>query len=206
MTDCASTAGRHAMKTAIATSLLAFVAACSSPDPNYYTLAPTQGAAATAPPRIIEVARPGLAGYLDRSGIVLQQSGYRLNVNTIDLWAEPLADMVGRVLTQDLGQRLPNSQVFASDGAIATDPDLRVEADIQQFDAAPDGTVTLAATVAIERGHGHDAIATRTVHLTTNTAPGAAALSAAMSTLLGQLSDQVAAQIAARAAGVATPG
>jgi uncharacterized protein len=175
--------------------LFAALAACSSPDPNYYTLAPTPGPIVTTPAHIIEVARPGLAGYLDRSGIVLQQSGYRLNVNTIDLWAEPLADMIGRVLTQDLSQRLPASQVFASTGAIATDPDLRVEADVQQVDASPDGTVTLAATIAIEQHH--KSLSTRTVHLTTSTAPGAAALAAALSSLLGQMSDQIATQLVA---------
>jgi uncharacterized protein len=178
--------------------LFAALAACSSPDPNYYTLAPTPGPIVTTPARIIEVARPGLAGYLDRSGIVLQQSGYRLAVNTIDLWAEPLADMIGRVLTQDLSQRLPASQVFASTGAIATDPDLRVEADVQQFDASPNGTVTLAATVAIEQHH--KSLSTRTMHFTTATGPGPAALAAALSSLLGQMSDQIATEVAAHPA------
>jgi uncharacterized lipoprotein YmbA len=178
--------------------LVLVVSACSSPDPNYYTLAATQGAPITTPARIIEVARPSLAGYLDRSGIVLQQTGYKLNVNTIDVWAEPLADMIGRVLTQDLAQRLPASQIFDAGGAIATDPDLRVEADIQQFDASPSGTVTLSATVAIEQHH--ISLSTRTVRLTTTANPGAAPLAAALSLLLGNLSDQIATEIATHTA------
>jgi uncharacterized lipoprotein YmbA len=170
---------------------------CGSPEPHFYTLQPVPGAVQTAPGQIVEVRRPGLAGYLDRSDVVLKDSGYQLQVNSIDRWAEPLGDMIGRVITQDLAQRLPASSVFSESGAISADPGLRVEIDVQRFDSNADGTLTLVAALAIEQGIGHVPLRARTVTLSAAPAQvGAAAQAAAMSGLLGQLADQVAGDIA----------
>jgi uncharacterized lipoprotein YmbA len=143
------------------------------------------------------VAHPGLAGYLDRSDIVLKQTDYRVDVDSQVRWGEPLADMIGRVLAQDLSQRLPGSSIFSGDGAIGADPDLRVEVDVQRFDAAADGSVTLLADIAIEQGVSHTAAAANSVSLRIdNVQTGPTGLAAAMSELLGQLADQIAASIA----------
>jgi uncharacterized lipoprotein YmbA len=105
--------------------------------------------------------------------------------------------MIGRVLAQDLSQRLPGSSVFSGDGAIGADPDLRVEVDVQRFDAAADGSVTLIANMAIEQGVSHTALASNSVSLRiVDAQTGPAALVAAMSDLLGQLADEMAANIA----------
>ena len=178
--------------------LAALLAACSSPDPTYYTLQPVPGTAMPAAPASIEVRRPGLAGYLDRSDVVLKNAGYTLAVNSQLRWGEPLGDMIGRVLTQDLSQRLPGTSVFAQSGAISAEPQLRVEVDILNFDADASGAVVLTAEVAVERGTTHQPLATRHVSLTAQPGgPGAANLVASMSGLLGQLADQVARDIEA---------
>jgi uncharacterized lipoprotein YmbA len=146
--------------------------------------------------RLVEVVRPGLAGYLDRSGIVLKQTDYRLDVDTLVRWGEPLSDMIGRVLAQDLTQRLPRSSVFSGDGAIGADADIRVEVNVQRFNAETDGSVSLLADVAIERGMSHTALAAHAVSLRVADAqPGPAGLASAMSTLLGELADQIASDI-----------
>jgi len=172
------------------------LAGCTSPDAQFYTLQQTQGTQATNPSltlaKNIEVRTPGLAGYLDRSDIVLKNANYRLGVNDQQRWAEPLGDMIGRVLTEDLAQRLPHTSVFGQGGAISADPDARVEVDIQRFDADAGGTVTLAAQIAIEAGRNHTPIMTRHVVLTADPpAAGAAPLAATLSTLLGQLADVI---------------
>ncbi len=172
------------------------VAGCSSPDPVYYTLAPVPGAVVHGAASSIEVRRPGLAGYLDRSDIVLKSASYQLDVNSGVRWGEPLGDMIGRVLTQDLSQRLPGASVFAQSGAISADPFLRVEVDIQNFDEDASGAIVLNAQVAVERGVTHQPVATRHVSLTTQPGgAGASNLVAGMSLLLGQLADRVAADI-----------
>jgi hypothetical protein len=59
-------------KTFLPATFLAFLllSACSSPDPTLYALQSLPGTAVAAPTRVIEVRRPGLAGYLDRPSII----------------------------------------------------------------------------------------------------------------------------------------
>ena len=174
-----------------------FLTACSSPDPTYYTLQTVAGTPVNGLPATIEVRRPGLAGYLDRSDIVLKSESYKLSLNSQKQWAEPLGDMIGRVLTQDLSQRLPGKSVFTQSGAITADADMRVEVDIQAFDADGTGDVVLTAQVAVERGITHHPLSTRHVSLRAPiNAAGEAAQVAAMSGLLGTLSDRIASDIA----------
>jgi uncharacterized lipoprotein YmbA len=180
-------------RTAFFLILALTLAGCASPDPNFYTLNATSGATLTGAPASIEVRRPGLAGYLDRADIVLKNDSYTLSVNSQQRWGEPLGDMIGRVMAEDLTQRLPGSSVFDQSGAITANPDARVEIDILKFDPAGDGTVVLNAEYAIEAGTTHHPIAARHVSLSaTPSGPGAAALAAAESGLLGTLADQIA--------------
>jgi uncharacterized lipoprotein YmbA len=191
---------RYAAIPALALALM--LAACASADPTYYTLQPAPGTPHAGPHLSIEIRRPGLAGYLDRSDVVLKSADYKLNVNSQIRWAEPLGDMIGRILAQDLSQRLPDSSVFTESGSISADPSLRVEVDILDFDTDGAGNVVLNAQVAVERGTTHSPLATRHVALTAQPAgPGAGELAASLSGLLGQLSDQVAEDIGRRAAG-----
>jgi uncharacterized lipoprotein YmbA len=193
---------RHVRPAMVGIVLLA-VAACSSPNPTNYTLQPVAGATIAASPQIIELRRPGLAGYLDRSDIVLKDTGYELTTNSQQRWAEPIGDMIGRVLAQDLGQRLPASTVFNESGAITADPALRVEIDIQRFDQGADGRVTLIAEAAIEAGRSHAPVKAQHIQLQADPpGPGAADLAAAMSTLLGQLSDRLAQDVSGFSANV----
>jgi uncharacterized lipoprotein YmbA len=178
------------------------LSACSSPDPTYYTMQIVAGTSISTSPGTVEVRRPGLAGYLDRSDIVLKSDSYKLSLNTQKQWAEPLGDMIGRVLTQDLSQRLPGKSVFTQSGAITADADMRVEVDIQAFDADGSGDMVLTAQVAVERGMTHHPLTTRHVALRAPlTGQDEAAEVAAMSGLLGRLSDQIAGDIASAPAG-----
>jgi uncharacterized lipoprotein YmbA len=176
------------------------LAGCASADPTYYTLQPAPGTPHPGPRLSIEIRRPGLAGYLDRSDVVLKSADYKLAVNSQIRWAEPLGDMIGRILAQDLSQRLPDSSVFTESGAISADPSLRLEVDILNFDTDAAGAVVLNAQIAVERGTTHTPLATRHVSLTAQPGgAGAAELAASLSGLLGQLADQVAEDIGSQA-------
>ena len=179
---------------ALAAALI--VTACASADPTYYTLQPQPGTTQTPAPIIIEIRRPGLAGYLDRSDVVLQSANYKLDVNTQTRWAEPLSDMIARILAENLTQRLPTATIFTQSGAISANPTLRLEVDILNFTTNETNQVTLTAQIAIERGTTHTPLTTRAITLTTQpAAPGPAPLAAALSTLMAQLSDAIATQI-----------
>lgn len=165
---------------------------CTSPEPAYFTLAPVPGTPRPGGPKLVELQRPGLAGYLDRPGIVRADSAVQLKVATTERWGEPLGDLIGRILAEDLSQRLPGSSVFTTAGSISAQPDARVELDVQRLDADASGNVVLLAQVAVSRGRRANA-ATRTVRLTQRPAsPATRDLVAAMSTVLGGLADALA--------------
>ena len=140
----------------LAAPLLLGLARCASPDPAIYTLRAVNGGVLGGGPVAIKIARPGLAGYLDRPEIVRDSSVSRLALSGGERWGEPLGDMVGRVLALDLAQRLPGSSVFTEAGTISVDPSATVELDIQRFDLDTSGAVVLLVQTAVEQGRSHD--------------------------------------------------
>jgi uncharacterized lipoprotein YmbA len=104
----------------------ALLAACSSPNPVLYTLAPIPGPTQGSPPRVIRLRTIGLARYLERPQIVRSSEDFRLDVMSNDWWGEPLGSMLGRILVAELTQRLPGSTVFLESGAISATPDATV--------------------------------------------------------------------------------
>ena len=169
------------------------LAACASPEPAYYTLAPVPGTPLQGGAKLIELRRPGLAGYLDRPEIVRAGSAYQLRVAGLERWGEPFGDLVGRILAENLSNRLPGSSVFTATGAITADADATLELDIQRFDADASGQVVLVVQVAVSRGRGRANARTLAVRRTVTPAgPSTAELVAAMSQALGQLADEIA--------------
>ena len=77
-------------------------AACSSPDPVYYTVATRPGPTFPSGPKIVMLKDIGLASYLDRREIVRSSEGYKLDVMANDWWGESLGGMLGRVLVVEL--------------------------------------------------------------------------------------------------------
>jgi len=169
------------------------LAGCASPPSQFYTLAVVPGTATGGGPPTIQLRRIGLAGYLDRNTIVRAQSGYQLHIDDNERWGEPPGDMIGRVLAQDLTQRLPGSTVFTEAGAITGDADTIVEVDVQRFDLDTSGVVILAAQVAVSRSRGGRGLAARALRFTERPASSSTSdLVAAMSVALGQLADAMA--------------
>jgi uncharacterized lipoprotein YmbA len=164
-------------------------AACSSPSPTLYVLAPLPGTPQPGAPRTVELREIGLARYLERSQIVRSSEGYHLDVLSNEWWGEPLGAMLSRVLVQALTQRLPGSTVFAESGAINVDALAKVAVNIQRLDADASGAVVLIAQVEVS---GKSTL-TRDVRLTVPPpAPGTPGLVEAMSQAIAQLADMIA--------------
>lgn len=180
--------------------LLALLAgACTSPEPTFYTLAASPGVPRSGGPRLVELRDPGIAGYLDRSEIVRGETGYKLDLRPGERWGEPFASMLGRVLAEDLNQRLPGTTVFTAHGSLSPEPQAQVEVDVPTFDLRAGGRVVLRAQVAVTRtGRGGSASRTRSVQIvTTPASTETPALVAAMSHAVGQLADVIAAMLRA---------
>lgn len=176
-------------------ALAALPAACTSPNPTLYVLAPVPGPTRTDAPHIIELRAIAIAHYLERSQIVRSTEGYRIDVLANEWWGEPLAAMMNRILVQELNQRLRGSTVYGDNGAISLSSDATVEINLQRFDLDRDGAVLLAAQIAVDGKR----TASRGVALTVRPADGTTqALVAAMSTATGQLADTIATMLAAR--------
>jgi len=173
------------------------VSGCVSPEPAFYTLAAAPGASQPGAPRLVELRRPSVAGYLDRSEIVRGDTDpYRLDVRAGERWGEPFSAMLGRVLAEDLNQRLPGSTVFTAQGSLSPDPQARIEVDVSRFDLGTSGRVILRAQVAVSRPHGGGVPRARTVQVEATPASTATtALVAAMSQALGHLADAIAAML-----------
>ncbi|HUN44427.1 MAG TPA: PqiC family protein [Acetobacteraceae bacterium] len=166
-------------------------AACTSPNPNLYTLAVVRGPMRAGAPQRVELRLISLAHYLDRTQIVRSSEDYRLDVLGNDWWGEPLDSMLSRVLVQELSQRLPESAVYAENSGISATPDASVELNVQRMDQDSSGAVLLLAQVAVTRAGR----VTQARNLRFSVVPqgvGTTGLVAAMSAAVGQLADAIA--------------
>ncbi len=187
-----------------ALALAAVLAACSSPDPALYTLAPAPGPVYGGGPRVVLLHQIAIAHYLERSQIVRSSENYRLAVLENDWWGEPLPAMLSRVLVEELGQRLPQSVVIAENGAVSAQPDATVELNVQRLDEDAAGNVVLQAQAAVRFGE-RSRPALRSFRFSVPPrASGIPGEVAAISTAVGRLADGIAPMLTAPGAIVGT--
>ena len=181
----------------IASGLMAALAACSSPSPTLYTIAPAAGSQQQGGPKVVALQQIATARYLERSQIVRSSENYRLDVMSNDWWGEPLGAMLSRVLVEELGQRLPQSTVIGESGAVTASPDATIEINVQRLDEDGSGTLILQAQASVNF-KGRTAPALRNFRLTVPPpAPGVPGEVTAISTAIGQLADGLASMLLA---------
>ncbi len=174
----------------------AALVACHSPDPTLYTLVPIAGTPDAAPAGAAAVARMEVARYLDRPQIVRRHDVYALATDDTERWAEPLDEMMPRVLVAELTERLPHMSIAQSSSGMLGDTDTNLAVSIDRFDVDPDGTVVLDARWSVRGRTGAGPL--DTVEIREHAASsGTGDLVAAMSGCLAQLSDRLAAALAA---------
>jgi uncharacterized protein len=169
------------------------LAACSSPNPALYTIAPVSGPAAqTGAPSVVVVRDVAVARYLERSQIVRSSDNYRLDVMSNDWWGEPLGAMLNRVLTDELSERLPRSTITSEAGAGGLSPGATVEVNVSHLDQDGSGKLVMQAQTTITK-HGQREPVLRSFRFEVPSPhPGAAGEVAAISTAVGQLADAIA--------------
>ena len=178
--------------------LLTVIAACSSPSPVLYTIAPVQGPVQPGGPKVIVLQQISTAHYLERSQIVRSSENYRLDVMSNDWWGESLSAMLSRVLTEELGQRLPQSTVIGETGAVSASPDATVELNVQRLDEDASGNVVLQAQASVSFKGRPGPVLRSFRFVVTPPAADIQGEVTAISTALGQLADGVASMLVGR--------
>ena len=184
---------RFALGLPVAMPLLA--AACSSPDPRYYTIVPRNGPTLPGGPKFVLMKDIGLASYLDRREIVRSSESYQLDVMANDWWGEPLGGMLGRVLVLELSQRLPGSTVYGEGGAITADQNAMVGVNIQRLDSDKAGSLILIAQVGADFNRPRRTAARSFNSTKPLQTPNTQGLVAAISDAVGDLADGIAAML-----------
>jgi uncharacterized protein len=177
-------------------ALLTLVGCASSPPTRYFALDPVSAgapAAAGANGTPVKVDAVHIPPALDRDSMVRGESDNQLQISSQDRWAGDLGEMIRRVLTQDLAQRLPSGMVVAP--ASPAPPSARgLVIDILTFQPEG-GEVVLDADWTLLQGTQANPVLRRSVHLTQSATPSAQGEAEAMSALLGQLADDITAQM-----------
>jgi uncharacterized protein len=179
-------------------SAMAALAACSSPSPVLYTIAPVSGAVQSGGPKVVALQQISTARFLERSQIVRSSENYRLDVMSNDWWGEPLGAMVSRVLIEELGQRLPQSTVIGESGAVTAAPDATIELNLQRLDEDASGNLILQAQAGVSFKVQAAPVLRSFRFVVTPPAPGVPGEVTAISTAVGQLADGLAAMLLGR--------
>jgi uncharacterized lipoprotein YmbA len=166
-------------------ALLLLAGCASSPPTNFYTLSDT-AAQTTAPGGVGHVIITGVTipGEIDRPEIVRRVGPNQLSVTESDRWAAPLDDTIRRVLTDDIGRRMPGA---------AAEPQRPVTVDIHEFYGDASCNVTLRAVWTLKQA-GTQPTTEEVQVPSSGSCP--TTLAATMSIALGQLSDRIIAAVA----------
>jgi uncharacterized protein len=171
---------------------LTVTACASSPPTHYYALEPVAagGSAHWASGTPVKIDAVHIPPALDRSSMLRGERDNQLDISSQDEWAGDLGEMIRRVLTQDLAERLPSGMVIAPHSPAPADA-RGIVVDILTFQPQGSGEVTLDANWTLLEGTESNPVLRRSVHLSTAAAASARGEAAAMSTLLGELADRM---------------
>jgi len=157
----------------------------------------SQGASATARDAklVIGLGPISFPDYLARSEIVTRAADNRVELSTVDRWAEPLDVTFKRILSHDLALALDGAQVAAFPWfGSSSHFDYWVEAVIDRFEADGQGVARLTARWTVSDGANDRMLYSSTTDLTVAATPGN---NAAMAAALSQVESEFAGEIAA---------
>lgn len=167
------------------TAVAALLAGCAAtPENRYYTLSAEPGPVTAHAPRLT-VAQVRLPGMTDRPQLVVRTGAQTVDIREFDRWAEPLDQLVPRILAQDLSAREGRQNGEA--------PEQRLFVVVDDF-AADDagGSHLVGRWWTLAPGQTADRRRERPFALARPTgAMDGAQIAAAMSALLGMLADDL---------------
>jgi uncharacterized lipoprotein YmbA len=119
--------------------------ATTTPESSFYVLSVGEPVVLTrTAPLNLSIGPIDLPRYLDRPQIVSRAGDSRLEVDEFHRWGGALDEEMSRVLVSQLAGSLLTDRVFSYPSRLSADSDYRVALDVQGFDGARGGTVTLS--------------------------------------------------------------
>jgi uncharacterized lipoprotein YmbA len=119
-----------------------------SPPIHYYTLsaeAPAESASLGKNSRLITIGPVTLPEVIERPQLVLRTTPNRVTLVEEHQWAEPLKSEIPRVIAENLTRLLGTSQVSVYPQSAGDQAQYRVLVDVQQFESALGGRVSIDA-------------------------------------------------------------
>jgi uncharacterized lipoprotein YmbA len=188
------------VKIAACLSLAMFLTACgSSPTSQFYRLTPGNGSLGSEQQPSLGVGPVEIPEFLNRTALVYTRGENRLLISGTELWAEPLADGVNRVLGLNLAQLLNTQSLSYFPWDTRHPPEYGVRISIIDLDANEQQATLVADWVLFHPTTGK-AINRRISRYTSPLPAGAfdpSELPLAYSALLYQLSETIAGSIEA---------
>jgi hypothetical protein len=177
------------------------VCACgSSPPIRYYTLkaiAPATTIASIPDQVVVRVQPIAIPPELDRLQLVSRSGPYSVQITDSERWAAPLEDQVRRVVSDDLGARLPPNLVADPNEPATNEPRRLLSIAIADFYSDGTCAATLRADWTLRSPKGDSEHGTEQVQIPDG-GSCSSAVPAAMSAALAMLSDRLASVIAAQ--------
>ncbi|HEX3350018.1 MAG TPA: PqiC family protein [Acetobacteraceae bacterium] len=191
------------MRRLLALALALAAAGCGSPATKLFDLSPAHppAAAGTAGPRrgpVIYVDPVKVAGYFDRTQMVIRTDDGRVSLHEFEVWSDPPAELIARAVVDDLAQRFGNDTVMATPAPSYAMADFRVQIDVLRFDVDEHGAAVLDARWTLVAGRADKLVATRRERVETHVADPTdpsqrvTALRAAVAELSARIGDAVA--------------
>jgi uncharacterized lipoprotein YmbA len=151
----------------------------------------------------VQIASVHIPPALDRQEMVRETAPHQLDVSDQNRWGGALDNMIQRVLTQDMAQRLPANEVVLPQEP-APPRHNAIVVDILQFDEDAGGTVVFDGSWSLTASDSDKPLTSRHLRLTARAASNSYSDQvAAMSRVLGELSDNIARDLATTPAHVA---
>ena len=186
------------LKTVAGLGLLLLLAACgSSPQSQFYRLTPGNGSPGSEQQPSLGVGPVEIPEFLNRSALAYTRGENRLQISGNEIWAEPLAEGVQRVVGLNLAQLLNTENLNYFPWDTRHQPEYGVRISVLDLDADAQ-QATLTADWLLYRPATGEIISKRISQNTKPLPTGASTpskLPSAYSALLYQLSETIAAEI-----------
>ena len=174
------------------------LAACAESQPSrFYLLSslPPEDTADASKPLSVGVGPISMPEYLNRPQMVTRGGGTKLELAEFDRWGEPLDELFGRVMSENLSALLGTERVYRLPRRRTGTLSYQVEIDIFRFDADENGLVYLTARWSLFGKGGRDLIKTGKATFTKQAGPSAENLAEGMSDVVEQFSRRIASEI-----------